>query len=284
MAKSPLRRYDVFGIIVIFAIIIGIPILIASFLLWINIRLFFIGISFLAFSGIAIFIARKRVAELKRVHPELFKALEGEDSAGVTKCALCGAEPAFRFRCYYCKKYFCEDHILPRNHHCYVAPTASFRTVLFGGVVTIFVGIVMLIASFMIIHTHNIDFILVVSGWSAVFLGMMGLAVRTWEETRFRHAIGPNYPNIALKTSHVKNNKTANFPDYNVHLRDFPRWLLATFIVAFAVFFIDISGLLRFSSLLEISLYVFAIITVVYFRSYETKIRKRKRQARKLKC
>lgn len=196
MAKSPLRRYDVFGIIVIFTIIIGIPILIGSFLLWINIRLFFIGISFLAFSGIAIFIARKRVAELKRVHPEMFKVLEEEDNTRTTKCAICGSEPAFRYRCYYCRKYFCEEHKLPKSHRCKDAPPLSLRTVLLLSPVLILIGTLILYISLLPSvmpprgSYENIGYASIPAlALVLIGLGILGPLARLWEEKQNRRAM-----------------------------------------------------------------------------------------------
>jgi hypothetical protein len=144
-AKRPLDfRYTVWGIVCFFAILIGIGILPTQFLFHKIDVLTFIDISLLIFGAGGIFIIREKVAALKRVHPEFFKALEVEDCAKTTKCAICRAEPAFRFRCYYCKKYFCEQHKLPKSHHCTAAPKVSFRTVLLMSPVMIFLGIAIL--------------------------------------------------------------------------------------------------------------------------------------------
>ena len=183
MAKSPIERYDVWGIIFFLAILIGIFALLSSLLF--NIRLLgYVGISLLIFSAVGIVVIRKRVAALKRTNPEFFKALQGEDSVTATKCAVCGREDAFLFRCYYCTKWLCEEHKLPKNHHCSMAPTASFRTVLFIGTLAIFIGIAVLYVSLM--SSQSLGLLL---GGFLIFFGTILLVSRAWVERQSKRAM-----------------------------------------------------------------------------------------------
>lgn len=183
MAKSPIKRYEALGVIFILAILTGIALLPSLFL---NIRLFgYAGISLLIFSAVGIIVIRKRVAALKRTNPEFFKALEGEDSVTATKCAVCGREDALLFRCYYCTKRFCEEHKLPKKHHCAMAPTASFRTALLTGTLAILIGIAVLYVSLL----SSQSFGLAIGGFW-IFLGTIVLIARAWEERQSKRAMG----------------------------------------------------------------------------------------------
>jgi polyferredoxin len=43
----------------------------------------------------------------------------------MTECEVCGKDMFMPFQCNYCKKYFCEEHRLPENHHCEGAPART---------------------------------------------------------------------------------------------------------------------------------------------------------------
>jgi hypothetical protein len=183
MDRKPIdSRYDVCGIIFLIAILMGISLL--PFLFFKISLLGFIGISLLVFSTIGIAVIRRKVSTVKRTNPELFKALEGEDSANATKCALCGVEPAFRFRCYYCKRYFCEAHKLTKNHHCTAAPKVSFRMVLLMSPIMILVGSAILYLAY---NSHFPS--LIAFAGLLIALGMISPIVRAWEERQSRRTI-----------------------------------------------------------------------------------------------
>lgn len=184
MAKNPLGRYDIWGIIFLLAIIIGIALL-PPLVFKINLLLV-IASSFLLSSGVVgIVILRRRVSALKRSNPEFFKDLEGEDSGRVKKCAVCGAESSLIFRCYYCTKYFCNEHKFTEKHHCSMAPKASFRGVLLVSTFMIFFGIVLLYVSPMI----SLGWVLVF-GPVLIIWGIMFLIGRAWEERQNKRAMG----------------------------------------------------------------------------------------------
>jgi len=193
MAKRPLDSwYTIWGVICIFAILAGIGILPAQFVFRRIDILTFIDISLLIFGVGGIAIIRKKATALRQAHPEFFKALEALKNPKPTKCAICGAEPAFRFRCYYCQRYFCEEHKLPKNHHCSAAPPTSFRTVLMIGAIAIFIGISMLYVSFAVSLTRNSHFFMVIFGPFSIFFGTGTIVVRSWEERQSKRAMGLN--------------------------------------------------------------------------------------------
>lgn len=183
MAKSPTDRYGVWGIIFFVAILIGIGLLPSLFFK--TYLLGFIGISLLIFSAVGIIVIRKKVSALKRANPELFKALEAENSTSATKCVVCGAKGAFLFRCYYCREYFCEEHKLPETHHCSMAPSASFRTVILTSALMVFVGIAILYVYLM----QSLIWGLALGGF-LIGMGLLFLIGRAWEEKQSRRAMG----------------------------------------------------------------------------------------------
>jgi uncharacterized membrane protein HdeD (DUF308 family) len=185
MAKNPIGRFDVWGIIFVVSILIGIGLL-PSLFLKIDV-LGFIGIFLLTFGAVGIIIFRRKVSALKRSNPEFFRALEAEDSASNTKCPVCSADVGFYFRCYYCKKYFCEKHILPENHHCSMAPKASFRTVLLTCSLMVFAGIIVLYVSLM----PSLSWVFALGGF-LIGMGLILLIGRAWEERQSKRAIGLN--------------------------------------------------------------------------------------------
>lgn len=180
MAKSPIERYDAWGIVFLVAIIIGTALLPFFKIPFLGA----LGISLLIFGIGGIIVARRKVSALKRTNPELFKALEAENSASATKCAVCGAELTFSFRCYYCKKHFCQEHKLPEKHHCSMAPTVSFRTTLLIGTLLILIGIAMLYVSLM----PRLSWVLALGGF-LIFMGTILLIARAWEESQSRRAM-----------------------------------------------------------------------------------------------
>jgi hypothetical protein len=190
MAKSPIGRYDRWGILFILTIIIGTPLL--PFLLLAMPLIGFIDLSLLILSVAGILIIRRKVSALKRANPDLFKSLEPKENS--TKCAICGAELVFPHRCYYCGKHFCHEHILTKNHHCSNAPTVSFRTILLTSPVIILGGTALLYASLMpespisIFNIHSGA--LLGLGGVLVFLGIFGPIVRAWEERQSKRVIG----------------------------------------------------------------------------------------------
>jgi hypothetical protein len=186
MAKSPFSRYDRWGIIFLLAILIGIG-LSPSLSFKIPI-LGFLDISILTFGIVGIIVGRRKVIALKRSNPELFKAMEAENSATARKCAVCNAENAFLYRCYYCKKYFCEQHKLPKKHLCSMAPKIGFGAALLISILIIFIGIAMLYASLGSSLSWRL-FLLFLGGW-VTFFGTLLLIGRSWEERQSKHAIG----------------------------------------------------------------------------------------------
>jgi hypothetical protein len=65
-----------------------------------------------------------------------------------------------------------------------------------------------------------------------------------------------------------------------VHLADFPPWLIALLAIAVVVGFMGEIGLFRFNGFLETLLFVLMIVFLVYYFLYERKIRnKKKKQA-----
>ena len=199
MAKSPIdSRYVVWALICLFAILAGIGFS-ATLFLKISVTTGLIGIPLLVFGVVGIIVIRRKVSALKRLHPEFFKAL-GEDSATAMNCAICGAEHAFRFRCYYCKKYFCEKHKLPKNHHCPAAPKLSFRTVLLISPVMILVGTLILYISLLpSVMPPKGSYEGIWYGWfpasGALLIGLgMGVPIaRAWEERRSKRAMDSPY-------------------------------------------------------------------------------------------
>jgi len=185
--KNPLYRYDRWGVIFLFAIIIGLPFFLASLVFWINIRLFAIGFPLLTFGLVGGITIRRKVSALRHANPELFKAWEPKNMPDPSKCAICGAEPAFLYRCYYCKKYFCEKHKLPKTHRCTAAPKTSFRMALLMSPIMIFLGIGILYLAYL----YNVKIPEAFAfGWLLVAMGVILPIGRVWEERQSNRAMG----------------------------------------------------------------------------------------------
>jgi hypothetical protein len=181
MTKSRSLPYDKWGIPFVVAIFLG---LFLSAFLFSKFRIIgFIGISLLIFALFVLIVIRRRVSALKRANPEVFKVLEPKDETDASKCAICGREPAFLYRCYYCRKYFCEEHKLPKSHHCSSAPPTSFRTVILTCTIMISVGIA-------ILYLFHSSLSWVFISAFVILFGTMLLIGRSWEERRSKRVMG----------------------------------------------------------------------------------------------
>ena len=110
------------------------------------------------------------------------------------KCDYCDLEFARLYQCYYCKFYFCEEHLLSKNHECARAPKVSSRTVLLLSPIMILVGMLILYVSLLpsvepprgsLEWAFGYGWI---PGLGAALIvgGIIGPIVRNWQDQRVR--------------------------------------------------------------------------------------------------